>query len=259
MRVGTVVELWRYPVKSMGGERLHEPVPVDWTGFEGDRRLAVVDDATHKVLSAKTVPRLLEATATWSGVDGVRIRADDGLELASGDADVDERLSAWLGRPVHLEAPVPGRESVFDMELDPDDAGATTELRTPPGSFFDSRSVLHLVTTASLDGQDVRRFRPNVVVDASAAGARPEDAWVGEWLRLGAGPGVDVAVRKRTGRCVLVTKPQPGLAKDSEVFRRLVREHAGELGIYIDPQAPGVVAPGDEVAVVDAHREVAGA
>lgn len=259
MRVGTVVELWRYPVKSMGGERLHEPVPVDWTGFEGDRRLAVVDDATHKVLSAKTVPRLLEATATWSGVDGVRIRADDGLDLTSGDGGVDEQLSAWLGRAVHLEAPVPGRQSVFDMELDPDDTRETTELRTPPGSFFDSRSVLHLVTTASLAGEDRRRFRPNVVVDAAVDGARPEDAWAGEWLRLGASAGVDVAVRKRTGRCVLVTKPQPGLAKDSDLYRRLVREHAGDLGIYIDPQAPGMVAPGDEVAIVEAGRRVASA
>ena len=254
-----MVELWRYPVKSMGGERLHEPVPVDWTGFEGDRRLAVVDDATHKVLSAKTVPRLLEATATWSGVDGVRIRSADGLDLTSADDGVDEELSAWLGRAVHLEAPVPGRQSVFDMELDPDDARATTELQTPPGSFFDSRSVLHLVTTASLDGQDRRRFRPNVVVEPATAAGRPEDEWVGEWLRLGAGQGIDVAVRKRTARCVLITKPQPGLDKDSDLFRRLAREHGGDLGIYIDPQAPGVVAPGDEVSIVEVGREVASA
>lgn len=259
MRVGTVVELWRYPVKSMGGERLFEPAAVDWTGIEGDRRLAVVDDLTHKVLSAKTVPRLLEATATWSGVDGVRIRSADGLDLASGQADVDERLSSWLGRRVHLEAPVPGRQSVFDMELDPDDGRETTELRTPPGSFFDSRSVLHLVTTASLAGDDARRFRPNLVVDAGASTARPEDGWVGEWLHVGGAQGLDVAVRKATGRCVLVTKPQPGLGPDSGLLRRIVREHAGNLGIYVDPQAPGVVAAGDEVSVVEVGREVASA
>jgi len=254
-----VVELWRYPVKSMGGERLHEPVWVDWTGIEGDRRLAVVDDRTNKVLSAKTVPRLLEATATWSGVDGVRIRSEDGLDLASGDPGVDEQLSSWLGRPVHLEAPVPGRRSVFDMELDPDDGRVTTELVTPPGSFFDSRSVLHLVTTASLAGEDPRRFRPNLVVDTGAPTGRPEDVWVGEWLHVGGSQGIDVAVRKAAGRCVLITKPQPGLDKDSDLLRRLVREHAGNLGIYIDPQAPGGVAPGDEVTVVEVGPGVASA
>lgn len=256
MRVGFVRELWRYPVKSMGGERLWEPVAVDWTGIEGDRRLAVVDDATGKVLSAKTVPRLLEATATWSGVDGARMRSDDGLDLSSGDPDVDERLSAWLARPVHLEAPVPGRRSVFDMEVDPDDATETTELLTPPGSFFDSRSVLHLVTTASLAGEDPRRFRPNLVVEAESSCDRPEDGWVGEWLRIGGDSTLDVAVRKATGRCVLVTKTQPGLAKDGGLLRRIVREHQGNLGVYIDPQGPAVIAPGDEVLVVEGAQHV---
>ena len=256
MRVGTVRELWRYPVKSMGGERLFEPTAVDWTGLEGDRRLAVVDDATGKVLSGKTVPRLLQATATWSGVDGVRIHSEDGLDLSTGEADVDGRLSVWLDRPVHLEAPVPGRQSVFDMEVDPDDAAETTELLTPPGSFFDSRSVLHLVTTAALAGEDARRFRPNLVVEAEVEGDRPEDGWVGEWLRVGSASPLDVAVRKATGRCVLVTKPQPGLDKDSGLLRRLVREHQGNLGIYIDPQGPAVVAPGDEVLVVEAGQHV---
>jgi uncharacterized protein YcbX len=245
--LGTVVELWRYPVKSLGGERLAEPVAVDGDGLEGDRRLAVVDDATGKVLSAKTVPRLLQATATWHGVDGVRITAADGLATSSADDDVAEVLSDWLGRPVHLEAPVPGRRAAFDMDLDPDDDRheRTTELHTPPGVFFDSRSVLHLVTTASLAGQDRRRFRPNLVVDTGAAEGHPEDAWVGEWLRIGSD--VDVAVRKATGRCVLITRPQPGLPKDGDLLRDLVRRREGNLGIYVDPQGPGKLAVGDPV------------
>ncbi len=249
MRVGTIVEVWRYPVKSLGGERLHEAAPVDWTGIEGDRRLAVVDDDSGKVLSAKTVPQLLQAGATWSGVDGVRIHSACGLDVTSADPDVDAALSRWLGRGVHLEAPVPGRRSVFDMAVDPDDDAETTELRTPPGSFFDSRSVLHLVTTASLGGHDARRFRPNVIVDAGPDAAdHPEDAWIGEWLRLG---GLDAQVRKATGRCVLVTKPQPGLPKDSAVFRDLVHARAGHLGIYVDPQHSGELVVGAAVELVE--------
>ena len=244
--LGTIVEVWRYPVKSVGGERVHEPVLVDGAGIEGDRRLAIVDDATGKVLSAKTVPQLLQASATWHGVDGIRITSADGLDVRSGDDGAAAQLSAWLGRSVHLEAPLPGHRATFDMDLDPDDDRheRTTELQTPPGVFFDSRSVLHLVTVASLGGQDRRRFRPNLVVDTGTEG-HPEDAWVGEWLRLGSE--LDVAVRKRTGRCVLITRPQPGLPKDSALLRDLVRRRAGDLGIYVDPQGTGKVAAGDAV------------
>ena len=243
MRVGTVVEVWRYPVKSLGGERLAGPVAVTAEGIEGDRRLAIEDVATGKVLSAKTVPELLRATAGWDGAD-VRITApDDGLDVASSDADVEERLSAWLGRPVRLAAPVPGRRAAFDNAVDPDDPTETYEIQTPPGRFFDSRSVLHLLTTTSLGSHDVRRFRPNLLVDSIEV----EDGWVDRRLRVGGE--LEVTVRKRTGRCVLVTKPQPGLPKDSAVLRDLVRTRNGDLGIYIDPQTSGTVAPGDAVDV----------
>jgi uncharacterized protein len=245
MALGTVVEVWRYPVKSLGGERLDEPVGVSAAGIEGDRCLAVVDPATEKVLSAKTVPVLLQASARWE--DGtIRITSPaGGLDVRAADDDVHDRLSAWLGRPVRLEAPVPGHRAPFDLELDPDDPSEVTELRTPPGSFFDSRSTLHLLTTASLGGHDVRRFRPNLLVDAGA-GDHPEDDWVGRQLRLGGDEGVSASVRKRTSRCVLVTKPQPGLPQDSAVFRDLVRDRAGDLGIYVDPQPAerGRIGPG---------------
>lgn len=247
MRIGTVAELWRYPVKSMGGEALRGPTPAARTGLEGDRRMAVVDLETGKVLSAKTVPLLLQASAALEG-DTIRMTSDaGGLDVTAADADVDERLSAWLGRPVHLATPVPGARAVFDLELDPDDPSEVAELRTPPGSFFDSRSTLHLLSTTSLRGQDARRFRPNLLVDVDGDEAFPEDAWVGRELHVGGSTGVTVSVRKTTPRCVLVSKPQPGLAHDSAVFRELVREREGNLGVYIDAADEGVVSVGDPV------------
>ena len=223
-RVGTVAEVWRYPVKSLPGERLDGRVAVDGRGIEGDRRRAVVDDVTGKVLSAKTVPNLLAASTSWESAE----------------------LSAFLGRTVHVAEPVPGEPAVFDMDVDPDDPTEVVELRTPPGSFFDSRSTLHLLTTASLGPHDVRRFRPNLLVDAD--GVFPEDAWVGCRLRIG---DVEVKVRKRTGRCVLITRPQPGLPKASGLLRDLNRERGGDLGVYLDPQTEGSVAPGDPVVLLD--------
>lgn len=226
MRIGTITEVWRYPVKSLPGERLRQRVAVGPDGIEGDRRRAVVDEATGKVLSAKTVPELLWASTGWDAAS----------------------LSTYLGRTVRLAAPVAGEASVFDMDVDPEDATEVVELRTQPGSFFDSRSTLHLLTTASLGTNDVRRFRPNLVVDCG--GDFPEDAWVGGRLRTG--DGVEANVRKRTGRCVLITRPQPGLLKDVALYRNLVRERSGDLGVYLDAQATGTVAPGDPVELVDA-------
>jgi uncharacterized protein YcbX len=243
-----VLEVWRYPVKSMGGERLDGATTVSATGIEGDRILGVVDVDTGKLLSGKTVPLLLQATARWSD-GGVRITTGaGGLDLSSTDEDADARLSAWLGRDVRLRAPEPGTAAAFDLELDPDDPTELTELRTPPGSFFDSRSVLHLLTTASLGDHDVRRFRPNLLVEAD--GDHPEDAWVGREVAIGGD--LRVNVRKATKRCVLVTKPQPGLAQESAVFRDLVRTRDGNLGIYLDPLGDGTVAAGAEVEVAAA-------
>src|SRR5688572_14268027 len=108
MQVGTVVEVWRYPVKSLPGERLEEPVRVDPAGIEGDRVAAVADDASGRVLSAKTVPELLSSSTTWD----------------------DAELSRFLGRAVHRVVPTPGERAAFDMDVDPDDPSAgVLELR----------------------------------------------------------------------------------------------------------------------------------
>ena len=221
--LGTIVELWRYPTKSLPGERLTDPARVGAHGIEGDRRRAVQDPETGKVLSAKTVPALLTADRSWD----------------------DEQLSRHLGREVRLVEREEGRTSTFDMDVDEADPTAgTVELRTQPGSFFDSRSTLHLLTTHSLGEWDVRRFRPNLLVEADGDD-HPEDAWVGR--RLGIGDTLEVTVRKRTSRCVLTTRAQPGIERDLEVYRSLLRTRDGDLGVYLDPQNEGTVRPGDEI------------
>jgi uncharacterized protein YcbX len=253
MRVGTIGEVWRYPVKSLGGERLHGHVAVGAAGIEGDRAFAVVDDGSGKVLSAKRVPALFEAGATWLGAGRVRINGP-GFDVTNGDDDVDATLSGWLGRPVHLATPQPEQRAVFEMEVDPDDASEVVDLRTPPGRFFDSRSCLHVLTTASLAAGaklhpagdwDARRFRPNVVVDLTDEGF-PEDGWVDGHLRLG---GVTGHVRKRTSRCVMTARAQPGLGHDSRIYRSLLEARDGDLGVYVDPTEAGTLAAGDAVEV----------
>ncbi len=243
-----VAGLWRYPVKSMGGEALAS-VRLGEAGLPGDRGLALRDLADGRILSAKREPRLLSASARFGG-DGVVIALPDGRELVAGAAGTDQALAAWLGREVRLVAPEAGAVATFAMDLDPEDPTAVLDLHTPPGSFMDSRSSLHLLTTASLSsaaalgptaGWDARRFRPNVLLEAEAGGFA-EDAWVGADLALGEAV---VWVRQPTERCVLATREQPGLRREPAVLRALHRGHDGALGVYAGTVRAGRVAVGD--------------
>lgn len=253
MQVGTVGEIWRYPVKSMGGERLEEAL-VGPEGIPGDRGLGVVDTATGKVLSGKTVARLLGVAARWN--EGlVRFGGGPLDGASSADDDIDDRLSSWLGRAVQLRAPAPGERVPFDLPDDPDDPTGMVEIETPAGRFFDSRSTLHLLSDASLraasashpDGDwHPARFRPNLLVEIDGVGFA-EDGFVERRLRIGE---VEATVRKVAARCVLVVQEQPGLPRDSAVFRSLVRDHGGTLGIYVDPRTSGRVRVGDAVELV---------
>src|SRR3954466_734489 len=139
-QAATVAELWRYPVKSMRGERITEAEAGE-TGFTGDRAYAVVDPATGKVGSAKH-PRLwgalLQCEAQYAApprpdqpLPTVAITLPDGTETGSDDPQVDERLSAVFGRPVQLTTVAPEGNAYLAVwpEFDgvmPDDVRAQT-------------------------------------------------------------------------------------------------------------------------------------
>jgi uncharacterized protein YcbX len=86
-------------------------------------------------------------------------------------------------------------------------------------------------------------------VNVTTGDDHPEDAWVGRRLRIG--DSLDATVRKQTGRCVITTRAQPGVERDLDVLRTLNRTRQGNLGVYLDPQTEGTVAPGDAVELLD--------
>src|SRR5688500_3764605 len=181
--VGTVAQLWRYPVKSFQGERVDE-LDLAPGGATGDRVLAVVDPAARKVLSAKRYADLLLASARLDG-ERVLLTLPDGSEHASDDDDVHEVLSAWLDHPVRLEAPP--ADGVFPMEMYSgmsDEDTPVFDWPGPPGTWLDLADA-HWLTTASLatiaatrpEGEwDVRRFRPTALIETEAAGFA-EEGW----------------------------------------------------------------------------------
>jgi hypothetical protein len=227
-----VTELWRYPVKSMTGQSL-DGAEVGSLGIDGDRQWGLVDTATGLVLTARRVPQLLFAEPVPRG-DAMAVRLPDGTVT-----DDDEVLSDWVGRPVVLRRPRPDEHGHYAVEGSGLHDVAPDQWEGPAGVWHDSkRTRLSIVAEEALAGEDVRRFRPNVVVRGG-----DERDLVG--CRIAIGP-VVVDVVKEIDRCVIVTRPQPGLDRDRSVLTRVHLERAGNLGVG------GLVVGGGRISVGDA-------
>jgi uncharacterized protein YcbX len=230
-----VVALWRYPVKSMQGEPL-DVATIGPRGIVGDRGWAVVDTETGLALTGRRAPDLLWAHATIVD-DDVRITLPDGSVAAD-----DAALSAWLGRPVTLTRATDTSSGTYEIALDfeHEDRSEWTQWSGPTGTFHDStRTQVSIIGADTVGDWDMRRFRPNVVIEGTG-----EDAWFGITLAVGDAV-VDVA--KLIDRCVITTRPQPGaIARDLDVLRTIHRR-TGTLGIDTLVQTPGTVRIGDPV------------
>jgi len=232
-----VVEIWRYPVKSMQGERLDFATGGD-AGIVGDRSHALRDPATGVVLTARRDPNLLFGRGVL--VDGVGQVDVPGHGLTTDD----EAISTWIGRQVELIGAT-GRSSTYENQADPeDDASEAIPWEGPDWSFHDSRRTqVSLVATGDIGEWDVRRFRPNLVVDAPTA-----DVLVGHRLRVGS---LELDVVKQIDRCVMTTRPQPGgIERDLDVFRRIRDERNLFLAVGSMVHRPGEVRAGDPVEVI---------
>ncbi len=284
--IGTIQEIRRYPVKSMDGEVL-ATADLGPRGLPGDRAWAVRDEVRGGIRGAKKIPALMRLAATYpsppasAGSSPAEIRLPDGSTCRTGDADVNERLSRALDHRVSLWPLLPadaldhyrrGAPTHEDMEQEmralfaraadeplPDLTVFPPELfefESPLGTYFDAFPLL-LLTTTSLRTMatrhpesrfDVRRFRPNLLLDVPEADGFPEAAWAGRRLRIG---GAVLQMTATCPRCVMTTHGFADLPKDPGVMRALVKENGGNLGAYATVETPGTVRRGDRVALLD--------
>jgi uncharacterized protein YcbX len=213
-----VAELWRYPVKSLRGERL-ESTAIGVDGVAGDR-FAHVRQQSGRVVTSRFRPGLL-------GLQGSL--GDDGEPLIEGlpweSSGARELVRAAAG---------PGTEIVRFHGVD-------------RGQRYDVLP-LTVLTTAMADavGVDRRRFRPNIVI--SGAEGLEEVGWPGFGLRAG---GVLIGVRNRRARCVMTTFDPDTIEQDAGVLRRIVSAFDGQVALDCWVVAAGQVAVGDAVEVVE--------
>ncbi|MEO8275031.1 MAG: MOSC N-terminal beta barrel domain-containing protein [Thermoanaerobaculia bacterium] len=233
-RIGRVVGLWRYPVKSMAAEPLTE-VDVSWHGLAGDRRWAFV---------RRGVPQ--------SGFPWLTIR--DRADMSHYRAVFTDPARPDSS-PTVVCTPRGARFEVTDPalaeELSP---GGAAVIRQDRGIF--DTFPLSLVTTQTLDriGRsirelggsplDVQRFRPNFLVESSVDAPFLEDGWVGAVLRIG---GLRFRIDKRDGRCVIITIDPVTMERNPAILRHVAQERQGCVGVYGSTVEPGRVALDDEV------------
>jgi uncharacterized protein YcbX len=272
VQAGSVVALWRYPVKSMMGEELNCS-DVTGRGLLGDRQFAVVDRSTGKVGGAKN-PRkwgnffdfraaYAEPPQTGARISPVRITLPDGTVVTSDQADLEQILSRVFGRDVAFEEARPDNHSsaATAEEYWPDMPGldyrdTVTDFEMPAGTFFDI-AVVHLLTTATINHlralypegrSEARRFRPNVVVSTA-----PEDRgfaendWIGRTVAIGGN--VRLAITQPCPRCVMITLPQGDLPKDSGILRTAAQHNAVNVGVYASVASGGTIHRGDPVTL----------
>ena len=277
-----VAQLWQHPVKSMIGVAVpHATLTAD--GMTGDRAWAVRDEERGGIRGAKKIGQLMTLAARYpgAGLDRVEIVLPDGEVLTSDQADVHERLSAALAHHVTLWPLQPADQLDHYRRGRPDSADPVTELRqifgreadepfpdfsifppmimefeSPPGTYLDAFPLLVMTTSAMRTMQeslpdsaiDIRRFRPNVVIETGDTSGHPEFDWVGRQLHVGS---VVIDVPAACPRCVMVTREvTPDLPVDRAILRHVVRELDQNVGVYATVATAGTVSAGDAVTVV---------
>ncbi|MBN9217960.1 MAG: MOSC domain-containing protein [Mesorhizobium sp.] len=240
---GLVSQIWRYPVSSLGGERLDEAELVPG-GIPDDRVWGVVDRRDDTVAAPekrrhwRPLPNLLARL----GDGGPEITRDKDAWLAAGSTAADDLVSTFLEFPAAVRPHGP--------------FGSDTSGRIAPRY---QRADLHILTTASMRALaellpdpsqvDPRRFRPNLVVETDPAWTGfAEHRIVGKTLAIG---DVRILVSEPCERCSFTALAQGDLAFEPAVLQTIARHGEGGFGVLCQIVQPGHIRQGDGVTLAE--------
>jgi uncharacterized protein YcbX len=245
MEIGHVEALFRYPVKSMRGERL-EAATMGWHGLDGDRRLAfrrLNDRSGFPWLTASKLPELLLFAPH---------RREDGTQ---GDL------------PTHVRTPDGEEMPIFGEELAAEVGrrhGAPVQMMQLNHGIFDDASIsviavdtVREIARLAERSPDVRRFRPNVVVRLLRSAPFQEDGWLGGMLSFGEGDDAPaVTVTTHDVRCSMVNLDPDSASRAPEVLKAVVRANQNNAGIYGAVTRIGRLAVGQPIVLRSATAHV---
>ncbi len=287
MKAGIIKEIWRYPVKGMAGEQV-EQCAIGPSGLEGDRVWALRDVARKEIQSCKFRPELLSCTATTRNnlaLQHVEITLPNNINSASDDPEIDRYLSELVGHDSTLEQLRPISELDFYRRHKLDDSTWLEELKTTfsrepgeplpdfsqlpqqardfvtvPGTFF-LVTPFHIITTATLNHMksllpeadwDVRRFRPNIVIETDDTDTDDTDkglveqGWIGKRMSIAES---QIDCTATAPRCGAVTRQQQELGFDKSMLRAIISEAGQNLGIYGSISNEATITVGDTVYI----------
>jgi len=236
VEIGHIQAIYRYPVKSMAGESL-ERSDLGWYGLEGDRRFAVniVDDRSgFPWLTASKVRELLLFKPVHQESSGksdlpTHVITPEGKELAIRSEELSEEIMRRFGAEVRL---MQLKQGVFD------EAAVSLISVATPQKIASDAGIPH----------DIRRFRPNIVIDTGQAEPFAEDEWVEKTIVFGEPPdGPAVQITNRDKRCVMVNLHPESAESNPAVMKTIVKLNDNNAGVYAMTTRPGALEVGQPV------------
>jgi len=236
IQIGHVEAIFRYPVKSMAGERLDEAT-LGWYGLDGDRRLAfrrAENRSGMPWLTASKLPDLVRFAPQRreKGAQGdlpTHIRTPDGAEWPVFGEELAAEIGRRYGAPVEM---MQLRHGIFDEAC---------------VSVIASDTVREITRLAGVN-PDIRRFRPNVIVRLLRPAPFQEDEWLGGVLSFGDGDEAPaIVVTMRDERCSMVNIDPDSASIATEVMKSVARKNQNNAGIYGAVTTTGRLAVGQTI------------
>lgn len=238
MKLGTVSAILRYPVKSMAGEAL-DVAKLSLHGIEGDRRFAfrrLNDKSGFPWLTASKLPQLLLYKPFGHDSNSAEplpthVRTPDGKEYELRSDELRNEISSRYGGDVEM---MNLKHGIFD------------EACISVISFGTAR----LVARESDRDVDIRRFRPNIVIETEGTEPFEENSWVGRSLMFGEmNSEAAIKVTLKDERCVMVNFDPDTAERDSNVMKTVVRLNDNYAGVYGTVISAGEIRVGQVVTL----------
>lgn len=238
--IGIVKSIYRYPVKSMAGERL-ESVSLGWHGIEGDRRFAfrrVEDASSFPWLSASKLREMIlyqpfNANGENSSSAPTHVRTPDGKEFELNSEELSNELSALHKSKLEL---MQLKHGVFDES---------------PLSLITTATIKTLEKETNLE-LDVRRFRPNILVETTEEGLFPEDDWIEKIIVFGDEDNApSMCVAMRDVRCAMINLDPEDAESTPEILKTVVRVNQICAGVYGSTFRSGTISTGQKIYLID--------